>query len=473
MDHPANSLKIGAKDQIATLAKLQPATLLVNQLPKDHALYDVRNSFEYVYVIDWIYKCKHTIKLTSEYFDNELFEMELLDMVVPPPLDESVLFVNKFKLQLVHYLTSSKFTASDFDLIVRNAFGDETPLGTEEEGKSFNSLSLQEKFQVFYTILNYITTNTSFRHLLDKYALPSDELRINVIKSTANKNIRTDYLLMFNDSKLYKQVVEFPQLNVPKKRKESPNDPESYFKTGFNDPIITFETVTWDLYDVDKYIQGIKKNDGLKILKDSNFQYNLVDLEIKKRRIIVNRKKEYQMLNLMATRKKSSRLEARERQKQDEQEELKRQKQEELQKLMERKSLEKPVNLDTNSLSREQRLKMRKLNTDFKSSPSQTPGPEPVTSTTPESKIEQSPSIDSIPVVNDSDIKQETDQEQTSNLPEQAIETDQEPTPTLPAQSIEPEPTSTLPAQSLEHETTTPESQPKEEDKPPLASKCI
>lgn len=358
----------GTKDQLATLEKLQPLELPVNTLPTNHELYTVRSSFYYTYVINWLYKFKGYLRLASEYFDVELFEMELLNLFNPPPLDESVLFINKLKLQLINALThsggnSSKFKLEDFDLVIKKLFVN-TSLGDLESSNKFDQLSLQAKFELFYTILDYLSSLATFRSFLDKSGFSNSELNFSIIKTEESKSKRLDWLLVFNDTKIIKRTIEYPSLVVPKKRVDCPEDPDDYFWDKFDIDFshVTFDIECWKIQDFNDFIKSNQRKPVVKPLMNSEFQANVLNVEIKKRRLIQNRKKEYQLLNLMATRKKSSRLEAKERQKQMDFEDEQLQKENELKLALELDKISKPLKYNSNTLSREDRLKLRKLN---------------------------------------------------------------------------------------------------------------
>lgn len=354
----------GTSDQLAALEKLQPAQLPVNTLSESHELYLVRLSLFYVYSINWIYNFKGYLRLTSEYFDVELFEMELLDLLNPPPLDPSVLFINKLKSQIIHALTNSnKLQYNDFDIVIKKSFIN-TPLA---EDTLFDRLSLLDKFELLFTIFNYFSGLGNFRTFLEKTPELDMTLYSNILKTTIVKNKREDWLMLFNNTKIYKRTIEYPDMDVPKKRKDSPQDPEDFYYDKFDIDLasMTFSIELWSLDNFNEYTKKGPKS-GIRLLHNKDFQLNVVQSEIKKRKIIQNRRKEYQMLNLMATRKKSSRLEARERQKQYEEDQEKDEKERQLKLAIELQHISQPLNYDSNNLTREDRLKLRKLNTGYR-----------------------------------------------------------------------------------------------------------
>jgi hypothetical protein len=140
----AKSLTIGSSDQIATLDKLQPI-ILPNQSPQlyeTQALKDLRTSYKYIYVINWLYHCRGFIKLQSEYFDVDIFELELLNyfptnsflLNAEDQPNINNLFIYKLKIHLITALQNSKLSSvNNFEKIFRLWFGANTPLGGKEE----------------------------------------------------------------------------------------------------------------------------------------------------------------------------------------------------------------------------------------------------------------------------------------------------------------------------------------------------
>ena len=141
-----------------------------------------------------------------------------------------------------------------------------------------------------------------------------------------------------------------------------------------------------NIYEFNEYLSKIKKSLAHKLLytklagKSSTIIDTIFDNEVKKRRYLINKRKEIQMVNLLAVRKRSSRLEA----KKQRQEELDRQREEESKYAAERRferrmKLKNTENIDTGKLSRDQRMKLRQLNNEST----------PETETNPTSEPEQ------------------------------------------------------------------------------------
>lgn len=388
-DHPANSLSYGNEDQISALLKLQPIYMPTNKHTNEEVLDKVRSSYKYLYVVNWLYQCRGYIKLQSEYFDVDLFEIELLNMVYPPPIDESILFINKLKLALISTLQNSKCSSiNNFEKIFRLWFGFETALAGNEDDEDetpepkFDNLLIEDKFEILFTLISYITQYQNFRNYIDKNNVSSDLIRVQSVYSEEVKAGTTeDYISLFDHTRLYKRTIKFPELSIPKKRKLAPEVPEEFFESEqFDIESTSFEIISKNIYEFNSFlldIYGKRKQKKYKTLysslADDMIFESIFNAEIKKRKILTNRRKELQLANLLATRKRSSRLEAKEKQRQEELRLLKLQEEEELrvagEKRLERRRMMKDqgfnsnhdIPLSTNTLSREERLKLRKL----------------------------------------------------------------------------------------------------------------
>lgn len=390
-DHPANDVSILKNDQIQAFVKLQPIYMPNDQIDDDHPLHALRNSWKYIYVINWLYQCRGYVRLLSEYFDVDLFECELLNMVYPPPIDDSVLFINKLKIALLSTLQGSKCLANNFEKIFRIWFGSDTPLkGPEEntedtqmeqeeedqynEYPTFDSLLIEDKFEILYLLMDYITGYPQFRTFLDKAGtVVSDTLRINPLVSEPIDDHTTESLcLLFDCSRIYKRKVTVPTLVIPKKRKLAPADPESYYEPDQFDieGTVQYELLAKGLYQIDKYLVDLskKKNkkakEQLSALKTAANIESLYVAETKKRKFMASRRKELQLSNLLATRKRSSRLEAKEKQRQEELRQARIEEEEELriaaEKRMERRRLARNEEAIGLGMTREERLRMRR-----------------------------------------------------------------------------------------------------------------
>ena len=425
--HPANSLSFGNDDQISALSKLHP-TLLANQQDEYNTdtLNDLRASYKYLYVVNWLYHFRGYIKLQLDLFDVDLFELELLNYFPLTPnhllnfdpeassnaASSSMLFINRLKLALISTLQNSKLSSlNNFEKIFRLWFGTDTPLGgtedlddeqnentengptkpTAEDDIEFDTLSISDKFEVLYILISYISSYSKFRDWVDKWGLSAENLRVNSL--IADPHNTDSYYLLFDSNRLYKRVVLYPQLVIPKKRKSAPEYPEGHFKpTQFDiSKNIKFELLYKNIYEFDEFLKRLKKSVKLKALVNRLHQNDVVDAifasEIKKRKFLVNKRKEVQLATLLATRKRSSRLEAKEKQRQEELEKQREQEEYELklaaEKRLERRRIFKEqqqrlINEGQRTdfgfgLTREDRIKLRRLD----KTPTFTPTPNP------------------------------------------------------------------------------------------------
>ena len=421
--HPTHNLSIGDEEQISNLQKLQP-TLLANQTAYETPdLQKLRTSFKYLYVMNWLYNYRGYLKLQSDYFDVDLFELELMQFFPPSnhllnseeATQRSESLVNKLKLALISIVQGSKLSSiNNFEKIFRLWFGIDTPLGGEDEEEeedvvvnsrqlidpniTFDQLSITAKFEIFYILISHITNYQNFRNWIDRNNLSLESLRMNPIFTESAKSgpslitLKTqttlvtlkspssqtqgqvDYFLLFENNRLYKRSVLFPSLAIPKKRKLAPEFPDEFFaREQFDiDPEIKFELIFKNVYEFDEYLKEISTDKSAKTLYTKLSKASLIDSifsnELKKRKFIVNKRKEQQLVSLLATRKRSSRLEAKEKQRQDELREQQEQEDFEFklasEKRMERrrKVKEQMGILDYgHGMSRDDRLKMRKL----------------------------------------------------------------------------------------------------------------
>ncbi len=369
-DHPIHFLNIGNQDQIASLSKQTPIILLNQQEENGFQtpeLVALRNSNKYVFVINWLYNYRGYLKLQSELFDIDLFELELLGFF--NAFDLSSLFINKLKLALITSVQNSKLVElEDFEFVFRAHFGDDSPLGiqtdNEQDSVKFDLLNITEKFDILYILINYISKYSKFRDWTEKQGLTT---RIDPIFKLS----LAEYFSLFDDNRLYKRTITYYPLTIPKKRKLSPESPQDYFDAEvFDVKDVKFELVYKNIYEFNEYLSKIKKSLAHKLLytklagKSSTIIDTIFDNEVKKRRYLINKRKEIQMVNLLAVRKRSSRLEAKERQRQ---EELERQREEESKYAAERRferrmKLKNTENMDTGKLSRDQRMQLRQLN---------------------------------------------------------------------------------------------------------------
>lgn len=413
-DHPAFSLTIGSEERIAALAKLHPVEMpndalvanLRENYPNEKRWRTFRNDPNYIYVMQWTLQCRGYVKLSLEYFDPDLFEMELFSLVQPPPLDDLQLLSNKLRLALLLKIHGKKVPSlAQFEALFRVYFGSETPLkGPKDEDMDnfeaqtgleypvFDDLFIDEKFFVLYLLMLEVSCYADFREYIEKNKLLPPLLRPEYVFRESKGASAEEHIVVFDGNACYKRTTKTVELKVPKKRNLAPADPDAELgPKPFDASVVTYEAVFRNVYELDKLInelkpqKKIKKNKALlDVVASDEFVENVFSYELKKRRIIHHRRKESQMAHLLATRKRSLRLEAKEKQRYHEEQERKKQELEDLQYAVARRSshrtrnrLAEPIQMDyTAGLTREERLRKR---LDFAPSP----GPESVKSESP------------------------------------------------------------------------------------------
>lgn len=358
---------------------------LQTSYPKEKRWRDFRNDPNYIYVLQWIAQCRGYVKLALEHFDVDLFEMELFALVQPPPIDDLALLSNRLRLALLLKIHGKKIPLLGlFEPLFRVYFGSETPLkGPNEEEETdfaaadwplFDDLFIDEKFQVLALLILEVSMYQDFREFIDKNKLSAAVLRPESVFREAKGASVEEYIVVFDGTACYKRTTKTVELQVPKKRSLAPADPdEALGARPFDVSVVNYEAVFRNIYQLDAFITELsgkknKKNKTLlDVVKKPDFVENLFTFETKKRRIIHHRRKESEMARLLATRKRSSRLEAKEKQRYHEEQERKAQELEDLQYAVMRRSSHRtrnrftdPVPMDyTGGITREERLKKR------------------------------------------------------------------------------------------------------------------
>lgn len=405
-DHPALDLRIGKPDERSALSKVYPLSLpnddLVEHLqqtyPKDKRWREFRNDYRYIYVVDWMYQCRGYLKLANDHFDVDSFEIELFNLVNPPPLDDLSLILHKARLALISKVHGKKAESlALFEPLYRVYFGTDLPLGGTENSEevdvsdgaeltvkqaedlpTFDDLYIDEKIDILYDLMYEVSLYADFRDYVEKHIPHPDFARPLLLfrgKDPKRPAVLEDYILVFDGTAMYKRTVVVPPMEIPKKRLMSPQNPQEDFgEEAFDAKKITYELVYKDIFTLDTLIQELlvhrnyKKNRLLlEVIKKPAAISNFFFYETEKRRIIMSRKKENEMAHLLATRKKSSRLEAKKKQRHEEEQEKKLQELEELKYATTRRSqrnynyLENKIKSDfTAGLTREERAKLRK-----------------------------------------------------------------------------------------------------------------
>lgn len=396
--HPCSKLEVGNAEQIATLRKFQPITLAnhVSNSYQSETLVKLRTEYSYIYVINWIYNFRGYVKLGNDPFDVDIFELELLHYFPHSNLlnydDTNAVpntFVNKLRSALMSVVQKSKLSSlNNFENVFRLWFGYGTALGgtddeeiVEEDNNdiTFDQLSLSEKFEILHILIARVSKSAKFRDWAEKLNLSLTDLRITPLYSEltdTTERIQEDYFLVFDCNRLYKRTIQYNSLVIPKKRKLGPEDPKLFFEPEHFDikQTVEFELVFKNIYEYnDVLLEFGEKYEDPKFntlygkLTKSFVIDSIFTSEIRKRKYITNKRKEIQLESLLATRKRSSRLEAKEHKKQEEEDEQRKQEEFELnigsEKRMERRRKLRLVanGIYNDGLTRDDRLKQRKL----------------------------------------------------------------------------------------------------------------
>lgn len=394
LDHPAENLRIGTPNERSVLSKLTPITLpnddlvlsLQKQYPKDERWKTFRNDYQYIYVMNWMHQCRGYVRLGGELFDVDLFEIELFNLVYPPPLDDMHLLLHKARLALLSKVNGKRVESlALFEQLFRLYFGVETPLGGSEDDETlldnsvlFDDLFIDQKIEILYLLMSEVSLYSDFRDFIERSKLSPEMARpLQLFRAVdpQKPSHLEEYVLVFDGTAVYKRVVVAPSLVIPKKRRLCPEDPEEAFgEDSFDAEKITYELVYKSIFDLDAFIEELKVNRNkkknrliLEVIKKPAAVSNVFEYETRKRRILMSRRKENEMARLLATRKKSSRLEAKVKQRNEEEQERKLRELEDLQYSTSRRSqrnyhiLENKLKSDfTAGLSRGERLNLRK-----------------------------------------------------------------------------------------------------------------
>ncbi|CAI5755526.1 unnamed protein product [Candida verbasci] len=281
MSTDQHTLSIGLLELTTQLAKLHPKILL-NQLNND--LDSLRLSYNYIWVCNWLFNFRSYLRIQN-LFDIDLFELELIGYY--PTSD----IINKLKTILPKHFKSEK---------IEDAYNSLKDGGAEIE--TFDSLSIIEKVDVLYKLLHTISKYSKFRNWAESIGLVED-LRLDPLNSSDG----VEYFLLF-DNRLYKRSVTFNSMEIPKKRKLTTDLPDYKFEI----KEVKFELIFKNIYECEEFMLSIKKsNRPLYNELNRNVDF-IIENEIKKRKFLISKNKESQIESLLATRKKSSRIEARE-----------------------------------------------------------------------------------------------------------------------------------------------------------------
>lgn len=381
-DHPALSLKLGAGEKAAALAKLNPVKMpnqtivedLQKSYPQDKRWRVFRDDPDYILVNHWMLQCRGYVKLALDNFDTDSFEMDLFGQV---PDDEETLLLSRLRVGLLLKIHGKKALLSQFEPLFRVYFGCDTPLKGPKNSDDyaapdlprFDDLFIDEKYHILALLVAEVTLHQDFRDFIDKNNLSPVLLRPETLWREAKGAVVEEFIVIFDGTAGYKRTTKARELVVPKKRDLAPADPDSELGPKPFDTTVSYEQIFRGIYELDALVAELltkktKKNKAiLDVLKHPEFVENMYDVEMRKRRVIHQRRKESEMSRLLATRKRSLRLEAKEKIRAIEEQERKDQELEDLQYAVMRRSSRNtrltPSMDYTGGVTREQRLRKR------------------------------------------------------------------------------------------------------------------
>ncbi|KAH3663706.1 hypothetical protein OGAPHI_005107 [Ogataea philodendri] len=320
--HPAEKLSNLVDEEVKAVLLKAPARLLIEDPVYHTQLTALRNEYRYAYVVQWIYLLRHMIKLEMS-FDVETFEEELLGIASP-------VFTNAFLTKMVLYLAN--FKLENFDGQINDALQQVSARYYEEyDFIDYHGLDLIGKTELFYNLtqLTIFKSADNLRKGVNQYSKPQHDLRLEPVFGIVEDGVRSDWFVM-EDSRVYFRKSEYPEMIVPKNRTEAKkiigNPLESF--SDIEPSVTEWKCVTTGIYQFDDYLKELKQKAGKRTSSTEHKLYtnlkNYIDQvaqhDLKKRRQALQRKREIQMQALLANRKRSSRLEAKERQKHEEDE---------------------------------------------------------------------------------------------------------------------------------------------------------
>lgn len=366
-------------------------------------LQHLRNNFKYSYIVQWIYLLKHLIKLVDA-FDVENLEEELLGLAPP-------IFLNSLKSKLILYLRNQKLVNvqlefdffvdqiyKDYDLIPpghqnnndtqtesekntnddndndhKNDNNDDDNDDTDKPLITYSSLSLDHKIEVLYVLIKFANSKSfaNLRKNADKFESPQLALKIYPLYTIDKADgIREEFIIL-QDARLYLKTIKFNKFEIPQKlsdyNKEINDENKFDYFQSLEPKIVDWKCLASGIYQFDDYVKSLKNSFGRKYSSDEfklskileeNIDF-IIDHDLKKRKQSAQRKREIEMQSLMANRKRSSRLEEKEKRKREE-EAVRLEELEILKKNAAEMRAAKRMKLkETSLVSREERLKKR------------------------------------------------------------------------------------------------------------------
>ncbi|CDK28816.1 unnamed protein product [Kuraishia capsulata CBS 1993] len=329
-EHPAEHLSSFVPDEYKQqLLKTPPRQQLEDPLYQQR-LAALRDNYKFAFIVQWFQLLRSEIRLTNDAFDVEALEEEFLGIT-------GTTFINRFKSAIIHLLTGRKIinienNFADFDselfLLLPNYFQEHYKTEEELESFKFNDLDLVDQLDIYYELLNLTTFYEVFRKTVDKYAKPWEELRATAILEDNKKSIREEYFIL-EDDRLYYRKLEYPRLVIPKTSKQDDEAAETVDELPDSNPkLVEWRCLCVGIYQFDDYLVDLKKKAGK---RTSSREYKLLQelkpyieriftSDFKRRKQSLHRKKELQLQSLIANRKRSSRLEEKEKRRLEEEE---------------------------------------------------------------------------------------------------------------------------------------------------------
>lgn len=345
-NHPANLLTIGSPELVTALTRVHPITLPNHGLLQTDELVRLRTLVPYMYVVLWLYQCRGFVKLQDEYFDVDIFELELLNhfplTLFLMGLDDydalllNNLFITKLKLALMLLLQNQKLSLiANFERVYRVWFGVNTPLrGTEVEDEDgnvvpiddpqnevrFDDLTITAKFDILHNLIATISDNYNFRRWVESLGLSLEQLRPETVLTTDDGHTQQCLQLFYDDTYIYSRTVDYPKLVEPKKRLQAPRHPDLHYgKHQFDVDPPQYRLVVANVYELELMIKQLRQRDSrdaarvASALALAEFVDNVIECEIRKRKFIAQKKKELELAGMIALRKRLLRLEAKQR----------------------------------------------------------------------------------------------------------------------------------------------------------------
>ncbi|CCH46733.1 ISWI one complex protein 2 [Wickerhamomyces ciferrii] len=350
-NHPANKLTF-IDEEIKIQLQKTPFQLVIEAANYQQQLKEVRNDWKYAFVLQWLYLFRGAIRLSGEPFNVDLIEEELVGLSEPSLL-------NKIATNLLSVTLGAKVNnIEDFGYKTMYLLGEKTNLlGNEDHPIDFESLSLLNKFEIFYLLIFEIQYSDNFRKQVEKYE-KENELRIEPIFE-----INDESFFLLSDNRIYSRILNgYPKLNIPRKFKNAKliQDPEVEFPE--IEPNFQWKLIANGIYEIHDFLKSIEKDKKYKPLFLNIKEYiNIIAQDdLNRRRKVLKRKREQQLTELVSNRKRSSRLQEREEQLKLEKE------QREAQEARDREEqakikLAKKVKSKENSIKREFEEKLRNL----------------------------------------------------------------------------------------------------------------